>query len=171
MEEHKLLELTDEQLERFASKTSDFLYKKIKSDKKKTKSNALYNTKKLMESYNLLKKRCNETFSDIEESQHEDFWNHGRLSISSLMVNRAKTVKMMNFVDTALDNYKIICDNSKQSSKSRRHSILVKLYIDEQPIDFVAGYFDKDRTTIIRNRDEALNDLSVLLFGIDVLII
>lgn len=161
--------MTDEQLDRFANKTSDYLFKKMKSDKKKNKSNALFNTKKLMENYNLLKERSNETIQDIEESEHEDFWNHGRLSIDSLMVNRAKTVKMMRYVDIALKNYKILCDASNQPRKSIRHSILIKLYVEEKSMEFVSGFFDKDRTTVIRNRDEALEELSVILFGIDVL--
>lgn len=169
LEQHTLLEMTDEQLDRFASKTSDYLFKKMKSDKKKNKSNALYNTKELMENYNLLKKRSNETVHDVKESDHDDFWTHGRLSVTSLMVNRAKTVKIMNYVDEALKNYKILCDASSQSNKSRRHTILYKMYVEEQSIEFISGYFDKDRTTILRNRDEALQEFSILLFGIDIL--
>ena len=43
------------------------------------------------------------------------------------------------------------------------------MYVEEQSIEFVSGYFDKDRTTILRNRDEALQEFSILLFGIDIL--
>lgn len=163
-----ILELTDQQLDRYADKTSDYLFRKIKGDKKKRKNNAIRNTKELLEKYHLLKKRCNETVNEVE-MQYDDFWTNGRLNVDSLMVNRAKTVIMMNYFDSRMNDYKTICDNERQSNKSRRYDILNKIYRENQSIDFVAGFFDKDRTTIIRNRDEAIEDMALLLFGIDVL--
>ena len=87
------------------------------------------------------------------------------------MQNKARTVKLMRHVDIALDVYKSICLSSDKNEERRKWRVLNKKYI-EFPImseEKLAEQLNVDRSTISRANKEALEDLSVILFGVDMI--
>ena len=168
--EINLHELSDKQLDELALKIRRGIRKDREIEKKKFKDRALHNTRLLLKKYHKLK-----AHSEIVEEQVEinqgTFWEHRWLNLDMLMQNKAKTVKLMKHVDIALNVYKESCLNSNKPEDKRRWRIVNKRFI-EYPLlseEKLAEQMNVDRSTINRNTAEAIEDLSVILFGIDMI--
>jgi hypothetical protein len=77
----------------------------------------------------------------------------------------------MKHVDICLEAYKEICLSTGKPEDKRKWRIINKKFI-ERPLlndDKLAEQLHVDRSTISRNCKEALEDLSVVLFGIDMI--
>lgn len=160
-------ELSEKQLNDLAKRINSLAKEDRKKEKREFKSKALHNTKILLVNYQKLKAHCEVVRLQLDDDK-DTFWDHGFLTLNSLMQNKAKTVRMMRHVDIALENYKVICHNSKNKGEAKRYDILVSLYKNYLTIEDLSVKYDLDRTTILRQRDDALNDLSMMLFGIDI---
>lgn len=163
-------ELSDKQLEQLAYKIRVGIRKDRESEKKKFKDRALHNTRLLLKQYHKLK-----VHSDIVEEQVEinqgSFWEHKWLNLDLLMQNKAKTVKLMKHVDVALEVYKKSCLKSNKPEEQRRWRVINKRYI-EYPLlseEKLAEQLNMDRSTVNRTCRDAIEDLSVILFGIDMI--
>lgn len=166
-EKFQVIELSDKSIEKIAKAVHKLDKRDREKARKEFKSQSLHNTKMLLENYHKLKSHTDETEELLNDMAPADLWYNGYLTLDSLMKNRAKTVKMMWHVDDSLGKYEKICHGEIKKFKARKFDILNDLYVNRLSLDIVATRFDVDRTTIIRNRDEAVKDLSIILFGID----
>ena len=77
----------------------------------------------------------------------------------------------MKHVDICLKAYEQMCKSSNKPEDRRKWRIINKRYIDVPLLseDKLAEQLHVDRSTVNRNCNEALTDLSVILFGIDMI--
>lgn len=163
-------ELSDKQLDELALKIRKGIQKDRENEKKQFKKRAFHNTRLLMREYHKLKAHNEVVKEHIAEVQGT-FWEHRWLNLDILMQNKARTVKLMRHVDIALDVYKSICLSNDKNEERRKWRVLNKKYI-EFPImseEKLAELLNVDRSTINRANKEALEDLSVILFGVDMI--
>lgn len=163
-------ELSDKQLDELAVKIGKVIKKDREYERKQFKKRAFHNARLLMSNYHKLK-----THGEVVEEYIEDvqgtFWEHKWLNLDVLMQNKAKSVKLMKHVDICLEAYKEICLASSKHEDKRKWRIINKKYI-EKPLlseEKIAEQLHVDRSTVNRNCKEALEELSVVLFGIDMI--
>lgn len=158
--EFNVHELSENQLEELSEKIVIKIMDAQSKKRKMLKDNAFHNTRMLLRNYHKLKKHC-----DIVEKQvEEDFttmWNHWRFDIDSLLENRAKTVKIMKHVDSALIALK--------EEDERAYNVLQMKYLLEKNYsdDMIADRYYVDRRTIGKWIKKSIEALSVILFGVD----
>lgn len=167
----QISELSDKQLEELGEQVSRKMIGYFESKSQITKDKTLHNTKLLLRNYNKLKAHCKVVGEQLEEDQGT-FWNDRKLDLSILMQNKAKTVKIMNQVDRALEHYKADCLKAKTMNESRRYDMVKMKYLNRQSSsdDEIADRYDVARTTVIRNLESAIEDISITLFGIEAFI-
>ena len=123
----------------------------------------LRNTKMLLENYRLLKHHCD---SNLVANEMPKAMLGESLEIESLMKYRFKTKNMLNKVDEALQKYMKLCIGKE--SDERKPKIIKKMYMDEPSMntDQLAQFFCVDHSVITRSKNKAIEELSVLLFGV-----
>lgn len=166
MEEIQYMKLTDEDLDRLADRVCSRLASIQQNEFKKMREYTFHNTRLLLSNYRKLSAHVKNVEEQLEEDK-ETFWDHRYLTLSSLMQNKAKTVKIMRNVDKALAEYKQECaDNG-----SINYSILDLKYLAKRSMsdELIASRFGIDRTTVNRKTKEAINELSPILYGVGAL--
>lgn len=167
----QISELSDKQLEELGEQVSRKMIGYFESKSQITKDKTLHNTKLLLRNYNKLKAHCKVVGEQLEEDQGT-FWNDRKLDLSILMQNKAKTVKIMNQVDRALDHYERDCLKAVTLNESRRYDIIKMKYLNKEHStdEDIADRYDIDRRTVQRNIENAVDDVSIILFGIEAFI-
>lgn len=161
-------ELSDKQLEALGAVVSESVIGYLENKSKTTKDKTLYNTKLLLRNYNKLKAHCRVVGEQLEEDSGT-FWNDGRLELNLLMENKAKTVKLMNQVDRAIEHYKADCMKANKVNETRRYDMIKMKYLNHKSLtdEEIADRYEIDRRTAQRNIEEAIDDISVYFFGIE----
>ncbi|WP_375180555.1 hypothetical protein [Enterococcus rotai] len=161
----KITELSDEQLDILADKITIRITREQQNEFEKMRQYAFHNTRLLLKNYDKLKAHV-QTVEDQLTGDQETFWNHKYLTLSALMQNRAKTVKIMHHVMYCLSEYERICTENK----SRGYELLKKKYFGAKLSDeMIASFYDVDRSTVNRQIKDAINDFSILLYGVEAL--
>lgn len=163
-------ELSDKQLDELALKIRLGIRKDRENERKKFKKRSFHNTRLLMQNYHKIKAHSSVVREHVEEVQGT-FWEHKWLNLDLLMQNKAKSVKLMKHVDVCLKAYKLMCESSGKPEDERKWKIINEKYIADKLLseEKLAEKLHVDRTTVNRNCKEALEDLSVILFGIDMI--
>lgn len=107
----KITELSDEQLDILADKITVRITREQQNEFEKMRQYVFHNTRLLLKNYDKLKVHVQTLENQLIGAQ-ETFWNHNYLTLSALMQNRAKTVKIMHHVMNCADEYERICDKS-----------------------------------------------------------
>ncbi|KIE44548.1 bacterial regulatory s, luxR family protein [Clostridium argentinense CDC 2741] len=142
---------------------------KLKRDRR------LRNTALLLRNYINLKEHFNNaiyTNSQIEDedpieilmecdSFEEDLY------INSIKRTHTRTKIIVNHIETILGFYKYRAFKSKDESAERRYEVIELLYMEGKTYEEVAEELGYSEKTISRDRKRAIEELSVLLFGID----
>jgi len=91
------------------------------------------------------------------------------LEVSAICSMKRKTGLMMSHVDKMLAAYKALCTGSTDPDESRRWMALYLRYIDKRKLspDAIAAELHIDRRTFYRDIGRAMEDMAVLLFGIE----
>ena len=91
------------------------------------------------------------------------------LEVNAICSMHHKTVLMMSHVDKMLSAYQAICCESGRPDEKNRWDILYLRYITNEriTIDNIAERLNIDRRTYFRYVNRAMEDLAVLLFGIE----
>jgi len=91
------------------------------------------------------------------------------LEVSSICSLRRKTGLMMSHVDKMLTAYKALCEASDNPDEARRWQALHKRYIAEErmSIEDISASLGIDKRTFYRDVGKAMEDMAVLLFGIE----
>lgn len=155
------IDLSDETI----GKIVDGLIKRNKVFSKSESERELRNTKELLKNYRLL-----ENHLDVELPSIDDDTPLSRyeLSLYSLLGYRARSKEMLGFVNEIIGRYREICMQGSPEQQ-RRYKIIRDLYIGKPTITRVklAQRFSCDEKTIRRDERRAINELSVMIFGID----
>lgn len=91
------------------------------------------------------------------------------LEVSALCSLKHKTGLMMEHVDIMLRAYKSLCEASDNPDEMRRYDALYMRYIsgEKHKTDDIAERLGVDRRTFFRDVSKAMEELSVLLFGLE----
>lgn len=91
------------------------------------------------------------------------------LEVSVICSMRHKTRLMMSHVDKMIAAYKSLCTASNNPDEERRWEALYLRYMADEriSIDDIAARLGIDRRTFYRDIGKAMEDMAVLLFGIE----
>ncbi|MGX7202378.1 hypothetical protein ACWOD8_08855 [Enterococcus plantarum] len=159
---NQITELSEEQLKTLAKEINNLARQDREDEKRRLVSNAYHNTRMLLRNYNKLKKHC-EIVDEQVSSELGTLWSDWRFDLDSLLEHKAKTVKLMNHVDRALEAYKIL--------DPIKYDVLANKYFrfNSMSDELIGSKYDVDRRTIKRWEDKGVEDLSIMVFGVDVI--
>lgn len=91
------------------------------------------------------------------------------LEVNSICSMRRKTKLMMSHVDKMLKTYRALCLESENPDEARRWNALYLRFIGKERlrVEDVAERLGVDRRTVFRDTGKAMEDMAVLLFGIE----
>jgi hypothetical protein len=91
------------------------------------------------------------------------------LEVSSIYSTQRKTGLMMSHVDKMLATYEALCKAALYADERRRWDVLYLRYIseDKMSVDAIAEKLHIDKRTFYRDINKAMEDMAVLLFGIE----
>lgn len=153
----EILELIVEEVSKEFSKTN-------KLKKEQEKDWRLRNTRYLLVNYRKLQSHCKASLEELK--LHDDVLKDIR--VNSVAEYKAKTIKMMDYVDMMLKSYESYCKGAGQAT-NRRWSVFKRKYLDsgELPTNStLAKQHGVDERTIRRDDGKAIEEFSVYLFGI-----
>ena len=91
------------------------------------------------------------------------------LEVNPICSMRRKTGLMMSHVDKMLKTYRALCLESENPEEARRWNALYLRYIgkDRMRVEAIADQLNIDKRTFYRDIGKAMEDMAVLLFGIE----
>ena len=149
---------------------SQAVVRKINQDKakqtKKQRDWRLRNTKLLLKHYHILKEHCAEIDDEIE-SYADSIFDPEELELKTIMASKAKTRKMVWYIDEMLTAYGRYCKRAGDAAQ-RRYEALTYFYINSTrpSYDTMSFRLDVSERTVRRALEDARKEFSVFLFGI-----
>lgn len=145
----------------------DVIVEYKREEREKSKKKAYHNTKLLMQKYNLMHEHVYKVKDDMNVSgladgfeyiPEEDTW------IISICKSKVKSLKMISYIDSALDTIK-----SKYTKDKRmyEYDAFEMYFIDGKTNEEIATELSCGKNTPKRWIDNVIEDLSVLLWGIE----
>lgn len=114
------------------------------------------------DNYICAKSNIHEVLDEIEDENNEELY------IESISKSAQRTAIILAHIRKMLCIYYAMCQNSLKDEDIRRYNVIKHLYIeDEKTVDQLAYDLHIDRSTVYRDRDEAVKTLSCMIFGID----
>lgn len=159
-------------------------YNKQQQEKTRSKRDRrFHNTELLLKNYNGLIKHYNDAicsqkqieaedpesvFEEIEdEVEMDDISDYDVVYISSIKRTRTRTKIIIKHIDSAMSYYKYQAENSKDINFVRRYRTIELLYFEDKTWEETAEELHCSKKTIGRDKKTAVEELSVLFFGID----
>ncbi|MBD8046769.1 MULTISPECIES: HTH domain-containing protein [Clostridium] len=143
---------------------------KVKKDRR------LRNTRLLLRNYNNFFEHCKNAIYMKEELEEEDPIEilmesefEDDLFINSIKRTSIRTKIILDHIESIMDYYRFKANNSKDEKFIRRLKIIELIYFNEGNYSYeqLAEMFYVDSRTVSRDVKKAIEELSVLLFGID----
>lgn len=168
---YNIQELSEEQLEELAEKISQKVVDHQDGQRRKIKEYAFQNTKLLLRNYDKLKTHCDIVNEQVTE-ELGTLWSDWRFDLDSLLEHKAKTAKLMKHVDRALLELKHIDESA--------YYLIKRKYINHSNNNgdtVIADEYSEKEGIIITRRgiskriQAACNELAILLFGVDVILL
>lgn len=124
------------------------------------------NTRLLLKNYDILKEHTAEIDTDID-MYLKDVFDAEDLKLRSLMGYKARTKKMMEYVDLMLQSYYTYTHKRGDAAK-RRYFVIMRTFICEQKMTLleIADFLKVSEKTVKRDKQEAIQEFSIFLFGI-----
>jgi hypothetical protein len=137
--------------------------KVLADEKKQIADRRLRNTKLLLKNYRMLTIHSKNTVLKINELNQLltlDLTETGEIEIESIKKSKQKTLLMLNFIDRMLETYRVI--------NEKRFVIVCCLYIAEEKtsVEELARYYNCTTRAIYKELNNAVSEISALLFGI-----
>ena len=91
------------------------------------------------------------------------------LEVNAICSMHRKTGLMMSHVDKMLTAYRVLCERSKIPEEMRRWKVLYLRYMADERMNLrdIAERLNINKRTLHRDTDRAMEDMAVLLFGIE----
>jgi hypothetical protein len=139
-----------------------------KEKKQEQRKNVFHNTRLLLKHYNDLKQHVDNAIDDVTrlESDLIDLGDIERdeLYILSIKRSKSKTLIMIAHIDMAME---ILRQKEIKLCSIEKYETLKMFYIDEVSYDDIIRHFNCGVNTPRRWINDMINELSILLFGID----
>ena len=139
-----------------------------KEKKQEQKKKVFHNTRLLLKHYNDLKTHVENAIDDVNKLEIDlidlDDVERDDLYILSIKRSKSKTLIMIAHIDMAMEQLK-----KRQSNLCalEKYETLEMFYIKEIPYEKIVEHFNCGVNTPRRWMNEMINELSILLFGID----
>lgn len=162
-----------------AVKAIETVEKERVKSRKHRKDWRLRNTRLLLEHYQEFKQHAEHAFFSIQEAieaANQDVSNYTEeisvekdLYVKSIMLSAGRTAALIEDVDKMLNLYALQCHHGTLE-KQRRYRIIAKLFLEKerQTVIKVAMSEHVAESTVYRDIENAVKDLSCLIFGIDI---
>jgi Mg2+ and Co2+ transporter CorA len=140
-----------------------------KNRKKQEKDWRLRNTKLLLENYHRLRDHCEDIENQVEEYEDTVFALE-ELTLESLMKYQLKTAKMMRHFDRMLKHFASDCNAGTEEDR-RRLKVIQLRYLNRKRLNIteLCEMLSVEQTTIYRDTRQAINSMSIYLFGVSAL--
>lgn len=144
-----------------------------KEKKQQQREKTIHNTKLLLKHYNDLKTHMEKAIDDFGklkkyELRETEYFNIDRslddLYIASIKSSKAKTLIMIGHIDMAMKQLRM---KQKKLGTSEKYKALEMLYLEEKTYENLVEYFNCGVNTPRRWINEMVDELSILLFGLD----
>jgi hypothetical protein len=143
---------------------------------KSRQSKRLYNTKLLLQNYNVLKDHCSNSIKNLQEITPTenaidildslDSCNNDTY-IESIKRSTTRTYIILAHIEVMMELYKAYSELSNKPEEVRRYRVMKAVYLDELKMSEVCKCENMDRSTYFRDINEISKRLSSLIFGID----
>lgn len=159
--------LSTEQVEQIVKVVKRESEKHDKKKRKETKDYRLRNTTLLLKNYRMLKAHCQGIEEELDEYENI-VYDPSELNLNTLMRYKAKTRKMIEYFESVFKAYEELAKRNGETMW-RRYQVVSKMYVmqEKQSADAVAEFYNIDRRTVFRDSKKAIEELSVLLWGVD----
>jgi hypothetical protein len=105
--------------------------------------------------------------SVLEDIEMEFDYNYDEVYINSIKRTKTRTKIMINHIERIISFYKYQAENSKDINLMRRYMVIESLFLHEKTWEETADKLHCSKKTVGRDKKIALEELSVLFFGID----
>ncbi len=143
---------------------------------KKSYDKRLYNTKLLLRNYKKLKQHYESAVSSIEEIEHDEitgeidkgFGSNDNTYIKSILRTRGRTIIIVKHIDRLLRHYKLTAELAG-GNELRKYKVVEGMYLGDERLTMekIAESNTCSVGTVKNDHRRAIEELSVLLFGID----
>lgn len=144
----------------------------------------LRNTRLLLKNYRSFVEHCdnakylveNPIKKEIEKDNlkvqlFDDFYNlqNDAYIVASILKSKEKTRIILDHINLCLDFFQAKAIKTNNQEMIRRYNVISDLYINETPMTYeeIAEIEHISQKTVNRDRKKAIEELSVLIFGID----
>jgi hypothetical protein len=158
--------LTKNQIELITKEVIKQLNAQQNKQKKEERDWRLGNVKLLLENYHGLKSHCEDI--DLQLKTYEDtVFSLEALTLETLMKHRLKTARMMRYFDRMLQHFRIDCENGTEEDQ-RRFKVIYHRYLSEGKwnVQKLCKELNVEQGTVYRDTKLAINDISILMFGL-----
>lgn len=149
---------------------------KEKDERRKSRfDRRLRNTDLLLKNYNKFVAHCNTaiyTSQQLKQSnaidildEVENETDEDEVYVRSIMRTKERTIIIVNHIKRILSYYKFIMRSEPE--KIRKYNVMVGLYLEKKTYNQLAEELYCSTKTIERDRKEGIEDISVLIFGVD----
>ena len=148
----------------------------MSKDKEINYDKRLYNTKLLLRNYKTLKQHYESAITSIQEIEYDEitqelkegFGSFSLTYIKSILRTKGRTIIMVNHIDRLLGHYRFKTELIGGESL-RQYNIINGLYLSDVKLTMeqLAEMNNCSISTVKRDHSKAINELSVLFFGID----
>lgn len=148
-----------------------------KSKMKRTKR--YHNTELLLRNYNELIKHYKDAVYSSNQVENEDAedpnellaeleeYDEYEIYINSIKRTKTRTRIILKHINLVMEFYKQKSLVSNDETMIRRYEVINKVYIEKKKYADIAEELDCSEKTIARDKHKAIEELSVLFFGID----
>ena len=147
---------------------------------KKKYDKRLYNTKLLLRNYKTLKQHYESAVTSIGEIEHNEitseiesgFGSTDKNYVKAILRTRGRTIIIVKHIDRLLSHYRMKAEIAG-GNELRKYKVVEGLYLadDRLTMEKIAENNDCSIGTVKNDHNKAINELSVLLFGIDGLVL
>lgn len=142
--------------------------KEFKEEEREEKrKKILHNTKLLLKNFNSLKVHSDKaiySLNDIQIEELEEYSDDDKAYIMSIRRSRLRTLIMVSHIEMAMEELKA---KKLKDGTYEQYRVLKMYYIEGKTYDEIRSELNCGQNTPLRWINSALDDLSILLFGLD----
>lgn len=139
----------------------------IKELARQQKDKRLHNTRLLMKNYTALKNHIENVNEDIEDFEIEvEMGSKDNLWIMSIARSKIRTAKMVAYVESAMD---LVKEKFEKNSEAEKFRAFEMFYLDKKTNEEIQEELNCGKNSPKRWSDLIIEELNVLLWGIDAL--
>jgi len=160
------IEVTKQVIDEISKSVSKQLVSEQVKKQKHDRDWRLRNTKLLLKNYHILKEHCHKLHDEIE-TYEDSVFDPEDIEIKSIMASKAKTRRMVWYIDEMLLAYDRYACKAGEAAK-RRYEVLVNYYIhpNRKNHDDLGCMLNISDRTVRRDLEDARKEFSIFLFGI-----